>query len=52
MIKRYHNKAAIRIERRIFDKLRGYTGNSRSRRRVAFAMALLLNNGGKYEVGK
>lgn len=49
MIKRYHNKAAIRIERRIFDKLRGYIGDGRRRRRKAFAMALLLGNGGKYE---
>ncbi len=49
MIKRYHNKAAIRIERHIFDKLRGYTGDGRRRRRKAFAMALLLDNGGKYE---
>ena len=49
MIKRYHNKAAIRIERRIFDKLRGYTGDGRHRRRKAFARALLLDNGGKYE---
>ena len=49
MIKRYHNKAAIQIERRIFDKLRGYIGDGRHRRRKAFAMALLLDNGGKYE---
>ena len=44
MIKRYHNKASIRIERRIFDKLRGYIGDGRHRRRKAFAMALLLDD--------
>lgn len=49
MIKRYHNKAAIRIKRRIFDKLWGYIGDGRHRRRKTFAMALLLDNGGKYE---
>lgn len=49
MIKRYHNKAVIRIERNIFDKLRGYAGDGRRRRRKAFAMALLLDNGGKYK---
>jgi hypothetical protein len=47
MIKRHHNKAVRRIERDRFDKLRGYVGESRYKRRVAFARALILDNGGR-----
>jgi hypothetical protein len=44
MIKRYHNKAARKIYKMLFNKLRGYTGDSRHRRAKAVAMALLLDN--------
>lgn len=43
MIKRYHNKAARKIHKKIFNRLRGYTGDSRHRRAKAVAMALLLD---------
>jgi hypothetical protein len=44
MIRRYHNKAARKIHKRRFNKLRGYIGDSRHRRTKAVAMALLLDN--------
>ena len=47
MIRRYHNKAAKRFARDRFDKIRGYIGKSRYKRRVAFARALILDNGGR-----
>lgn len=43
MIKRYHNKAARKIHKKIFNRLRGYTGDSRHRRTKVVVMALLLD---------
>jgi hypothetical protein len=42
MIRRYHNKAAIRIQRQLFDEWRRYRGDSRHRRRRQFARAYLI----------
>lgn len=43
MIKRYHNKAARKIHKKVFNRLRGYTGDSRHRRTKAVTRALLLD---------